>query len=132
MPEASHHGAHVTVLRGELLGSVIDIVALPCSHSRVGGVEFFIEDLDDGTVRVTGELDLANADAFGRRLDLEDCPVRLDLEGVLFMDLAAVRVLLRHRDRCRRLGKELRIVAASSATRRVIELSDAHELFGAA
>lgn len=94
-------------------------------------MDFVVEDLEGGVVRVSGELDLANAAQLDQRLGEEDCPVLLDLRNVSFMDGSALRVLLQHRDRCVEQGKELRIVAVSSAVRRVLELSDLDALMSA-
>lgn len=94
-------------------------------------MDFVVEDLEGGVVRVTGELDLANAEQLDQRLALEDCPMLLDLRNVSFMDGSALRVLLRHRDRCTEQGKELRIVAVSSPVRRVLELTELNDLLSA-
>lgn len=94
-------------------------------------MDFVVEDLEGGVVRVSGELDLANAEQLDQRLALEDCPMLLDLRNVSFMDGSALRVLLRHRDRCTQQGKELRLVAVSSPVRRVIELSELNGLLNA-
>lgn len=94
-------------------------------------MDLVVEGLEGGVVRVTGELDLANADELDQRLAREDCPMLLDLRDVAFMDGSALRVLLRHRDRCAEQGKELQIVAVSRPVRRVLELSDLHDLLRA-
>lgn len=94
-------------------------------------MDFVVEDLEGGVVRVTGELDLANAEQLDQRLALEDCPMLLDLRNVSFMDGSALRVLLRHRERCNAQGKELRIVAVSSPVRRALELTELKGLLSA-
>lgn len=94
-------------------------------------MDFDVKDLDGGVLRVAGELDLANAHELDQRLALEDCPMLLDLRDVSFMDGSALRVLLRHRDRCAEQGKELRLVAVSRPVRRVLELTDLRDLLSA-
>src|SRR5437762_12508947 len=90
---------------------------------------FCIEDDDGGIVRVTGELDVANAALLDRRLAQEDCPLLLDLRGVDFMDAAAMDVLLQHRERCTARGQEFQLVAWSPAVERVLALSGMHAIF---
>ena len=84
----------------------------------------------DGTVIVSGDLDVANAAALHRRLSEEDCPLMLDLAAVTFIDGAAIRVLLAHRERCTARGQDFRIVAASKAVTRALDLAGLAPIFG--
>src|SRR5689334_20192373 len=95
------------------------------------GDRFELRSTDDGTVIVTGVLDAVNAEKLSARLNEEDCPLFLDLGGVTFMDGAVVHILLAHRDRCTAEGNEFRIIAASEAVRRVVDLSGLTAIFGA-
>ena len=89
-----------------------------------------VEDLGGGLLRVRGELDISSAAELEEHLAVEDCPILLDLSTVEFMDANAVRVLLRHRDRCASEGKELRLVAMSPAVDRVLRLAGVSALLG--
>src|SRR4051794_23547923 len=92
---------------------------------------FSLETLADRTVRVRGQLDSVSASVLGERLAEEDCPLRLDLSGVTFMDAAAVHVLLEHRERCTERAEDFQLVAVSDAVRQVIELSGMAAMFAA-
>lgn len=82
--------------------------------------------------RLEGYLDLANADRVVERLaqlagdgrDLE-----LDLSGVTFMDSSGLRALIKLDREFRRGKGRLRLIAASSVVRRVLEISGADRLF---
>jgi anti-anti-sigma factor len=91
----------------------------------------------DGLPRlaVEGELDLSSvsaleeavADALGGAED--GGVVELDLGGVTFMDSTGLRGLLTARQRAEAAGRRLRVVAATPAVRRVLELTHTAELF---
>ena len=90
---------------------------------------FIVEDIDDGVVRVSGVLDLANARALDQRLSEEDCPMHLDLSGVEFMDGAAVHVLLAHRERCTGRGQDFQLLAVSPSVERVLDHAGMRPMF---
>ena len=74
-------------------------------------------------VAIGGEIDLANADAFGAvlfSLDNAGCPARVDLSGITFMSAAGLHQILRAAGAMERTG--LVIVSPSRPVRRVLEL----------
>jgi len=72
---------------------------------------------------VAGELDMVSAPGFEEALIGLPDRLKLDLQGVTFLDSAGVAVLIRqHRQRGEN-GGSLRIVEPSRAVRRVLEVS---------
>jgi anti-sigma B factor antagonist len=88
---------------------------------------------DDGSVvvEVSGEIDIGTASAVREATDeaLRGRPRRLvvDLSGVSFLGSAGVAVLAAADHRQRGQGGDLRVVAATRATRRVLELTGLDE-----
>ena len=80
------------------------------------------------TVRLTGELDLTNADivteAFRALADVGERCVELDFGALTFMDSTGIRSILEGM----KLGLELRVVAASPRVDRVLEISGMDEI----
>ena len=80
-------------------------------------------DTGHPTVRLTGEVDLTNADtvseAFRALADVGEQRVDLDFSGVTFMDSTGIRSLLEGIG----LGLDLRIVATSPRVARVLEIA---------
>lgn len=80
-------------------------------------------DAGHPTVRISGEVDLTNADtvtqAFRALADVGERRVDLDFTAVTFMDSTGIRSLLAGMD----CGLELRIVAASPRVDRVLQVS---------
>jgi anti-sigma B factor antagonist len=83
----------------------------------------------DGTLFIVGEVDAASAPELERCLEAHDGSLSVDLEGVRFLDAAGVRVLLEARRRRLDAGHELRIVSASRAALRVLEILGLTALF---
>ena len=67
---------------------------------------------------VRGDLDLDGAKVLDRIVDEQTSAVELDLSGVEFLDSSGLRSLLVHR-----LERSARVVAASTAVSRVLELA---------
>ena len=92
----------------------------------------------NGALRVAleGELDLSSVAVLERAVDdavasaKRSGTVELDLEGVSFMDSAGLRGLLSARQRADAAGRWLRVVAATPAVWRVLELTRTATLFG--
>jgi len=84
---------------------------------------------------VEGELDLSSVTVLERAVDdalvgaKDSGVVELDLGGVSFMDSTGLRGLLAARQRANAAGRELRVVAAAPAVRRVLELTHTATLF---
>jgi anti-anti-sigma factor len=98
------------------------------------GLTLCVQPGDCGTiVRVGGEVDVSVSDP------LQDLLLRimrthspfllLDLSGVSFMDCAGVRVLLLSQRRAELRGGSLRLIAASAAVRRIIDLVGMRDIF---
>lgn len=87
---------------------------------------------DDGIiVTVSGEVDFCTEgllqQALLRIMRERSARLLLDLSGVSFMDCAGLRALLTTRRRAELRGGSMRLIAASRAVRRIIELTGAHE-----
>lgn len=79
----------------------------------------------DGTIMITGEIDMATAESMRPVLLASTDPVSLDLSNVTFMDSAGVKLLLLAKRR-----RPVHIVATSPAVQRVLDvlgLADAFE-----
>lgn len=78
-------------------------------------------EVDGGTLRVSGEIDLCTADdlraALRGLLGRRDRAVVVDLRGVSFVDCAGVGLLVDARRRAARSGTALRIVAGRAVAR---------------
>ena len=76
-------------------------------------------------VHVAGELDLATAPTLDRLLIESETALRLvlDLTGVTFMASAGLALLMKHEERSRAAGREMRVVATGSAVLRPIDLT---------
>lgn len=81
--------------------------------------------VEEGVTRVSGELDLANADTLEQVLLNCDDPLLLDLSDVTFIDSFALRALIR----TKRGRPEMRIVKTSDAVQRLIEITGLAEFF---
>ncbi len=92
-----------------------------CVRARDGGA----------LVAVSGEVDLCTETSLQHSLlqVMRECGARLTLDtsGVSFMDCAGLRALLTTRRRAEMRGGFLRLIATSTAVRRVIELTNAQE-----
>src|SRR5438309_9156889 len=93
-------------------------------------------DRRDATVlTVSGELDMASSPALDDVLGRIDSSSRrrtiLDLDGLEFMDVTGLRVLLRAHERVRKLGGHLILINVRNGVRRLLTLSGATDLLGA-
>jgi anti-anti-sigma factor len=91
---------------------------------------------DGGTiVAISGEVDVCTEaplqQALLRIIRERGARLMLDLSGVWFMDCAGLQALLATRRRAEMRGGFLRLIAASAAVRRIIELTGAHETLAA-
>jgi anti-sigma B factor antagonist len=103
-----------------------------------GGIDL-PEDLDidvsndDGlaVIKVEGEIDIASSPALGAALDHVDADrhVVLDLGGVDFMDSSGLKVLIGQTVRRGEAGGSLYVRNASSAVRRVVEITGLNQFF---
>ncbi len=96
------------------------------------GVTLCVRLGDGGTiVAISGEVDVCTEAPLQQALlrIIRECSARLmlDLSGVSFMDCAGLRALLATRRRAELRGGCLRLIAASAAVRRIIELTGAQE-----
>ena len=87
---------------------------------------------DDGIiVTVGGEVDFCTEgllqQALLRIMRERSARLLLDVSGVSFMDCAGLRALLTTRRRAELRGGSMRLIAASPAVRRIIELTGAYE-----
>jgi anti-sigma B factor antagonist len=87
-------------------------------HVRAGGY---------AVLAVTGEIDLAVQETFGRELSRlaarATSPCFVDLSGVTFMDSSGLSQLAKARERSRKAGVELVLVAPARPVRCVLEVS---------
>ena len=84
------------------------------------------ESRTDGAVVLAlhGELDLASADGVQQRLDAlaaEGTPVRLDLDGLSFMDSSGLRVVLQAAERSRASGWAFTLTPGSEQVRSLFD-----------
>ena len=96
------------------------------------GVTLCIRRDDGGTiVAISGAVDVcteaALQQALLRIIRERGARLMLDLSGVSFMDCAGLRALLATRRRAELRGGFLRLIAASAAVGRIIELTGAQE-----
>jgi len=87
---------------------------------------------DGGTiVAISGEVDVCTEaplqQALLRIIRERGARLMLDVSGVSFMDCAGLRALLATRRRAEMRGGCMRLIAASAAVRRIIELTGAQE-----
>ena len=87
---------------------------------------------DGGTiVAISGEVDVCTEaplqQALLRIIRERSARLMLDVSGVSFMDCAGLRALLATRRRAEMRGGCMRLIAASAAVRRIIELTGTHE-----
>lgn len=94
----------------------------------------FEEQIRDGVcvLSVSGEIDMASADAFLHRL--LDCldrvdSLEIDLSGVTFMDSSGLSALLRMNKAAAATGKRAVLVKLSSITARLLQVSGLDEVF---
>ena len=83
---------------------------------------------DSATVMAVGEIDVASSSDLLACLEqavLEADDVRLDLDGVTFIDSTGVSVLIQMKVHAERVRRTMRVVAASPA---VVEIFDQLEL----
>lgn len=85
-------------------------------------------------VALSGELDMADADAVQRLLgdiarDAAPAPVVIDLRRLEFIDSHGVRALFRAREEALRAGTRMMICAGNGPVRRTLELVDAGGAF---
>ena len=103
-----------------------------CRQGGIMGVTLCIRPGDGGTiVAISGEVDVcteaALQQALLRIIRERGAKLTLDVSGVSFMDCAGLRALLATRRRAEMCGGFLRLIAASAAVRRIIELTGARE-----
>ncbi|RJQ78999.1 anti-sigma factor antagonist [Pseudonocardiaceae bacterium YIM PH 21723] len=83
---------------------------------------------DSVVVHASGEVDLCSVPLLdwslreASTLSTAPAPIVVDLSEVGFLNSSGINVLLKHVVHCRELGTPLRVVAASRAVRRPIEL----------
>lgn len=82
----------------------------------------------DGGIAVSGEIDAHTAPRVTDAIEAFDGPVLdLDMSGVNFVDSSGLRVLVQAHQRLAGAGRELRLVAASPAVKRLLEISGVDE-----
>lgn len=94
-----------------------------------------LEEVERGAVRVvrvTGEVDLADAEALVERL--VDClrraqTVEADLGGVTFIDSSGLGALVRWRAEAAVLGRDIALTNVTPATDRLLHLTGLRTLF---
>ncbi|MCU0274301.1 MAG: STAS domain-containing protein [Acidimicrobiales bacterium] len=91
----------------------------------MGGPRLQIDELDDVTLRLVGEVDAHTAMELARRIAALGAPplLRLDLTGVGFIDSSGLRVLLSTHEDQELRGARLELVAPSEAVQRLLELT---------
>src|SRR3954453_21880908 len=84
-------------------------------------------DGDVATITITGEIDLASSTQLNRELDaaLDRRPshVRLDLDGVDFMDTTGVAALLKARRRALEQHSRFTVLSSSAVITRLLEIT---------
>jgi anti-anti-sigma factor len=84
------------------------------------------------TIRLTGELDLANADRLQHALEAAEstdaATIVLDLAGLTFMDSTGVQVLVGAHVRSRAVSDRLTVLRGPAAVQRVLQLSGVEPL----
>ncbi len=92
-----------------------------------------VPDRDEVGVVMTGDLDVASADALDRKVrELQGSgfeQIVIDLRGVEFMDSAGLRVLLSLRNDAARAQHRLTLVSGPPAVQRVFDLTATRGLF---
>jgi anti-anti-sigma factor len=105
-----------------------DAMPLPDDHDG-DGFEVSSDGLGRPTLRVLGEIDLANADRLADMI--ADLPseqfdeVFIDLASVRFMDSTGIKVLV---EACTGDGDHVRIVAVSPTVERLMEISGTRDI----
>jgi anti-anti-sigma factor len=84
----------------------------------------------DGTIVLEGELDAFGAEAIEAALSelSAGSDAVVDVSGVSFIDSAALRVFVRHRDRLQSAGTHLLLRQPPTAVRRLLQLSNLEEV----
>ncbi len=100
------------------------------------GVILCVRPSDGGTiVAISGEVDVCTEaplqQALLQIIRERGARLMLDLSGVSFMDCAGLRALLATRRRAELRGGCMRLIAASAAVRRIIELTGAQQTLAA-
>jgi anti-sigma B factor antagonist len=103
--------------------------------TRLGAGELTIASEREGdtyVIALTGELDLATADAFERvllRAEATDArSIVVDLSGLSFMDSTGIRLMLSADARSRADGHRLTLLRGPAAVQRVFELTATTDL----
>jgi anti-sigma B factor antagonist len=81
-----------------------------------------------GIVTAAGEVDIDTAPRFEDHLLALTGPIRLDLQGVTFMDASGIRALVRTRDHCERDGRSFSVHACSPQVARLLRTLGLHDL----
>lgn len=97
-------------------------------------VPFAVGTVDDGSIRVRGELDLSNArllqDHLDAAIECEAGDLLVDLFDVTFIDSSGLHVLLDTDRQLRVVGRRrLRLVTPSPAVTRLLDLAGLTEHF---
>ena len=103
-----------------------------CRQGGIMDVTLCVRPGDGGIiVAVSGDVDVCTEapvqQALLRIIRERGARLMVDVSGVSFMDCAGLRALLATRRRAELLGGFMRLIAASAAVRRIIELTGAHE-----
>jgi anti-sigma B factor antagonist len=95
--------------------------------ARAPDVTPFSAEVVPGTVRVSGEVDLATAPALraaiGRLLDTGTRSASIDLAGVTFLDSSGLHALVDGERACRAAGVPMVLSGTPTAVLRVLELA---------
>lgn len=101
-----------------------------CDPISVGPPDFGLEvttDRERVIVRVSGEVDLATADALETgiiyRLERRGARIVVDLRAVSFIDSSGIRALIAADQRARELQASVSFIIGDGQTRRVLELT---------
>jgi anti-sigma B factor antagonist len=80
---------------------------------------------------LSGELDMASADALQQAIDGENLPaetmVVLDLQQLQFIDSTGLRVILAALERCRARGQKFAVTPGSQQVKRLLSLTGVAE-----
>jgi anti-anti-sigma factor len=102
---------------------LIDLGSLTISSEREGDIQ---------AVGLSGELDLATADALQRELERVEATdvssIILDLSALTFMDSTGVRLILRAHARSRADSERLTMLRGCAAVQRVLDLTGVSDL----
>ena len=86
------------------------------------------QEQDEVRVALSGELDLSSALVFDEELkriedNADSSTLILDLHELKFMDSTGLRLILSAHSRARKCGRQLRIVLANKAMRKIFQLT---------